>query len=213
MKFVRLLAVAAAGFGLFAGAAAQAATIVGGNTRILVNQTLAGAPFSIATGVTGGATVVTASPLLVNISITGGDTAGPINHAGSGITLTRNSATVTLANFVINASGTVTGSLTRSNGTTTAGETLFTFLAGRFGDLTNPANFLSPSVNFNISSTLSAALLADLGLSALGLTDLTPLSIGVAASAPEVPLPAAAWMFLAGAGLLAARRRGALATV
>ena len=212
MRLLNWVAAAVAAVGLLSATAASAATIVGGNTRVAVNQTLLGAPFNIGPGVTGGTTVFQAPtgvlPLIVNIPVTGGDTAvGPINHDGSGVTLTRNGATITLANFVVNFGGTVTGSLTRSNGTTTTGETLFTFNPGSLGDIVAPANFLTPVVGLNISSTLSAVLLSDLSIGQLGLTDLTSVRFGNVASAPEVPLPAAAWMFLAGVGALAMRRK------
>lgn len=141
--------------------------------------------------------------------ITGGaldGIAGVIAHEGSGVGLATATTSVLLENFIIDtvqqlilADVTLNGSLVASDiGVLSFDAATLADLADLF-DLDNPA----------LALILTDAA-ADLLETAFGLgVQLNGAQFGLAATAPQaVPLPAAAWLFIAGAaGLVAARRR------
>ncbi|MEM7710417.1 MAG: VPLPA-CTERM sorting domain-containing protein [Pseudomonadota bacterium] len=204
MKHALTLAAAAALGALSAGATAQAATISGGITDVTVTADLAGlglggAPF-------GSASVT--PPATFMFPITGGtvddDTgAAIIEHEGSGVTLATLDDTddveVTVGNFVID-----TGLATVFGDVIGGPEGLDLFA---FSD--DDLDF-ADGIDLDITGTLAGAL-----TSVFGAPDLTGAQFGVAVTSPElapIPLPASAWMLLAGLGgmgVMARRRRKA----
>ncbi|MEM9798607.1 MAG: VPLPA-CTERM sorting domain-containing protein [Pseudomonadota bacterium] len=188
--FLSTIAVTAA---LSVGAVAQAATITGGLTEVTVTADLpalglGGAPFGTAsaTGATFG------------FDITGGSVddatgAALIEHDGSGVTLFTadplDMTEVTVGNFLIDtAAATVFGDVIGGP----AGLDLFAFSS-------DDPDF-SDGIDLDITATLAGALTG-----IFGAPDLEGAQFGVASTNPivapsPVPLPAAAWMLLAGLG-------------
>jgi hypothetical protein len=198
----------AASFGLaaaMAAAPASAATaIIGGDTVVEVTFDLAAAGL---TPTLLGDTTATTSGFL-NFPVTGGDLgAGRIEHENSGVRLSDESASIDLQNFIIDISnpsmGLILADVSASNGTTATDAAIFSF------DLTsvaNPFDLANPSIELFFTA-LAAGVLDALFGSPEAPLGLAGVKFGEAATAPEVPLPAAAWMFLAGAGAFAARAR------
>ncbi|MDZ7628555.1 MAG: VPLPA-CTERM sorting domain-containing protein [Parvularculaceae bacterium] len=204
MKF-GLFAAFAASVGLLAAAPATAATaIVGGNTVVEVTFDLAGAGL---TPTLLGDTTATASGFL-NFPVTGGDLgAGRIEHENSGVRLSAGGRSIDLTNFIIDisdaANGRILADVSTSTGASAIDAPVFSF------DLTgvaNPFDLANPSIE--LFFTMVAAGVLDAVFAGEGMSlGLTGVKFGEAATAPEVPLPAAAWMFLAGAGAIAAQRK------
>ncbi|MEM9342076.1 MAG: VPLPA-CTERM sorting domain-containing protein [Pseudomonadota bacterium] len=188
----KLFAIVGLVVGLATGAA-QAASIVGGETTVAVTAPLGdlglgGAPFGTATADGG----VFAFP------VTGGtsDSSGLlIEHDGSGVTLftldINDTSAVTVGNFLIDtAQATVFGDV----------------LGGPSGlDLFSFGTVDSSGIGLNITSTLAGAL-TDI----FGAPDLAGVEFGVANTSPSVvPLPASALLMLGGLGALGVfRMRG-----
>jgi hypothetical protein len=198
----------AASFGVaaaFAAAPASAApTIIGGDTVVEVTFDLAAA--GLTPTLLGDATATPSG--FLNFPVTGGDLgAGRIEHENSGVRLTAGTASIDLENFIIDIStptaGQILADVTASNGATATDAPIFSF------DLTsvaNPFDLANPSIE--LFFTAVAASVLDSLFAAPGTSlGLTGVKFGEAATAPEVPLPAAAWMFLAGAGAFAAQRK------
>ncbi|KQW42467.1 MULTISPECIES: PEP-CTERM sorting domain-containing protein [unclassified Roseateles] len=199
MKSSLVLAGVALAAGLAAGTAqAQALPIVDGFTSVRLDAapTLTGAGVTV--GLLGSALFSPGSNgiPLVYFPVTGGaiDTAtfaGSIEHAGSGLSLTRAGTTVNLSDFVID---TVGGQLTGQvniGATTLSNVSLFSI--GLTG---------SPAAPFSLSLTATAAGALT---SALGLPDLTGVQVGSASTLPitaAVPEPATYAAMLGGLGLL-----------
>jgi hypothetical protein len=187
---------------------AQALPIVDGFTSVRLDAapTLVGAGVSL--GLLGSALLSPGSNgiPLAYFPITGGaiDTAtfaGSIEHAGSGLSLTRAGTTVNLSDFVID---TVGGQLT---GKVNIGATTLTDVSLFSIGLTG-----SPAAPFSLSLTATAAGALS---SALGVPDLTGVQIGAANTLPitaAVPEPSTYAAMLGGLGVLgwvASRRRKA----
>lgn len=185
---------------------AQALPIVDGFTSVRLDAapTLTGAGVSL--GLLGSARLSPGSNgiPLVYFPVTGGsiDTAtfaGSIEHAGSGLSLTRAGSTIKLSDFVVDTVGSqLTGTV--SFGTTTLSDvSLFTIgLSGL------------PAAPFSLSVTATAAGALT---TVLGLPDLTGVQLGVASTLPitaAVPEPSTYAAMLGGLGVLAwvaSRRR------
>lgn len=153
-----------------------------------------------------GATSATPQGFL-NFPITGGDlSAGMIEHDGSGVRLSAGSVFIDLQNFLIDittpANSIISADVTTSGGLMTNAP-IFTF------DLTSVTDFTDltdPSLDLFFTLTASTVLADLFGLGAANV--LEGVKFGEAATAPaEIPLPAAAWLFIAGAGALATRAR------
>lgn len=152
--------------------------------------------------------VGTTSEGFLAFPITGGDlSAGLIEHENSGLRLTAGSTFVDLENFLIDISdpmnGVILADVTTSTGTMLNDAAILSF------DLTaasDPFNLTNPTIELLFTAAASGLLDTLFGL---GDPDaLTGVRFGFAATAPsEVPLPAAAWLFIGGAGFLAAIRR------
>ncbi|MEM7489132.1 MAG: VPLPA-CTERM sorting domain-containing protein [Pseudomonadota bacterium] len=202
MKHRLALAAATALATLSVGAAAQASTITGGITQVTVTADLpalglGGAPF--------GSAFVT-DLATFNFPITGGTATADgatILHDGSGVMLFTaaddDDTEVTVGNFVIDtAAAGITGDVI--GGPT--GLDLFVF--------SEDDTDFSDGIDLDITATLAGAL-----TSIFAAPDLTGAQFGVATTSPEVapiPLPASAWMLLAGlggVGLVARRKRKA----
>ncbi|MEM9619871.1 MAG: VPLPA-CTERM sorting domain-containing protein [Pseudomonadota bacterium] len=140
--------------------------------------------------------------------ITGGDLgAGLIEHENSGVRLTAGMVFVDLENFLIDisdaANAFILADVTTSAGASVMDAAIFSF------DLTSvadPFDLMDPSIELLFTAAASG-LLNDV----FGLGDenaLTDVQFGFAATAPsEVPLPAAVWLFAAGAGALGFAKR------
>ncbi len=189
----------------FAAAPASAApAIIGGDTVVEVTFDLAAA--GLTPTLLGDATATPSG--FLNFPVTGGDLGvGRIEHENSGVRLTAGGASIDLQNFIIDIStpsaGQILADVSASNGTTASDAPIFSF------DLTSVSNsfdLANPSIE--LFFTALAASVLDGVFAATGTTlGLSGVKFGEAATAPEVPLPAAAWMFLAGAGALAAQRK------
>lgn len=139
----------------------------------------------------------------LNFAITGGDLdTGLIEHDGSGVRLAAGSIFIDLENFLIDIStptdGLIFADVTTSDGLSTNAP-IFSF------DLTSVSTFTDltdPGLELFFTSTASSVLADLFGLGAANV--LEGVKFGEAATAPsEIPLPAAAWIFLAGvAGLM-----------
>ena len=183
---------------------AQALPVVGGFTTV----TLVSAPTLTSAGVTVGilgsatATVVGGLPV-VRFPITGGDLsasfAGTIAHAGSGLSLTTSTGSISLTNFLID-----TVSLTLSGavafGTTTLSNVpLFSL---------SPNGSTASPFDLKLSATAAGAL-----ATVLGVPNLSGALIATAATAPitaAIPEPSTYALMLAGlgaAGWVARRRK------
>lgn len=200
-----LLAAILAGAGLLAAAPASAATaIIGGDTVVEVTFDLAAAGLTPSLL---GDTSATASGFL-NFPVTGGDLgAGRIEHENSGVRLSAGERSIDLTNFIIDiadpANGRILADVATSTGISVIDAPVFSFdLTG----LANPFDLANPSIE--LFFTMAAAGVLDAVFAREGTTlGLAGVKFGEAATAPEVPLPAAAWMFLAGAGAIAAQRK------
>lgn len=157
-----------------------------------------------------GSTGVTAGGLL-SFPITGGDlTTGQIEHDGSGVRLAATATPTTfvdLENFLIDIStptaATIAADITTSMGASLSGIPIFSF------DLTgvaDPFDIINPSISLLFTLAASELIVTYFGIAAP--TDaLAGLQFGLAGTAPApIPLPAAAWVFLAGAAGLGAMR-------
>lgn len=200
-----LIATAVAVACLAAGAPATAATaIIGGDTVVEVTFDLAAA--GLAPTLLGNATATPTG--FLNFPVTGGDLgAGRIEHENSGVRLSAGMASIDLENFIIDISnptaGQILADVTASNGTTATDAAIFSF------DLTasaNPFDLSNPAIDLFFTA-LAASVLDGLFAPPGASLGLAGVKFGEAATAPEVPLPAAAWMFLAGAGAFAAQRK------
>lgn len=187
-----------------ASPASAAPVIVGGDTVVEITFDLAGAGL---TPTLLGDTTATSSGFL-NFPVTGGDLgSGRIEHENSGVRLSAGPASIDLTNFIIDISnpsaGQILADVSASDGTTATDAPIFSF------DLTtvlNPFDLANPSLE--LFFTALAASVLDGVFAAPGTTlGLSGVKFGEAATAPEAPLPAAAWMFLAGAGAFAAQRK------
>lgn len=186
----------------FASAPAKAALV--GTTVVNPTFDFAGAGLTPS----GLGNVGTTSEGFLAFPITGGDlSTGLIEHENSGLRLTAGSVFVDLENFLIDIStpsnGVIFADVTTSGGLMVADAPILSF------DLTaasDPFNLSNPTIEL-----LFTAAASDLLNTVFGLGDpnaLTEVRFGFAATAPsEVPLPAAAWLFIAGAGALAAMRK------
>ncbi len=200
-----LIAAAVAAVSLAAAAPASAATaIIGGDTVVEVTFDLAAA--GLTPTLLGDAT---ATPMgFLNFPVTGGDLgAGRIEHENSGVRLSAGTASIDLQNFIIDisnpAAGQILADVSASNGTMADDAPIFSF---DLTAVTGPFDLADPSIE--LFFTMLAADVLDSLFAAPGQTlGLAGVKFGEAATAPEVPLPAAAWMFLAGAGVFAAQRK------
>jgi hypothetical protein len=193
--------------------AVEAAAIVGGDTRVLVDQSFV----SLIGGLTGSATLVSADPLIANFPITGGSLdaalAGQILHEGSGLTLTDGTTVVGAGNFIIDTTaGLVLGDVTLDGAPLADDFALFSFDLSTvtIEELTDLSN---PLLGLFITAGAAGAL-----ETAFGVTGLEGARFGAAATAPvlaAIPEPASWAMMIAGFGLvgLAMRRRPARAAV
>jgi hypothetical protein len=187
-------------------APAKAATLVG-DTRVAVTFNLASA--GITPSLLGNASIAAPSPLTLNFPVTGGSlTEGIIRHDNSGVRLTAGTNFVDIGDFKIDLNQQVIMATVQGNGGAVLTEVpVFSF---NLSSVTAPDPFVlsNPSLALFFTATASSALNTIL---ALGLSD--PLALAgvefgrAATSASEVPLPAAAWLFLAGLGGLAMRAR------
>lgn len=184
----------------------QAATVIGGDTRVAFGSILTG----LEVGLTGTASLVGGAPgLTVNFDITGGDLdparAGTIRHDGSGITLSNGVNTLALGNFVINTTTSfLQGDASLNGALLGTGLNLFSFNLGSvsLAELTNLDN---PLLALLITPTASGALDA-----AFGTGETVGLQLGLAATAPQlavVPEPESWMMLIAGFGLVGAAAR------
>ncbi|MFN0023722.1 MAG: hypothetical protein ACKVS5_07465 [Parvularculaceae bacterium] len=201
----KLMSAAIAAAAVFASATASAAVLTG-NTVVEVTLDLAAA--GLTPSLLGEATA-NASGFL-NFPITGGDlVAGRIEHENSGVRLIAGERSIDLENFIIDISdplnGRILADVAASNGTVAADAAIFSF------NLTaspNPFDLANPTIE--LFFTMLAAQVLDSVFAGDGQTlGLSGVKFGEAATAPaEIPLPAAAWIFLAGLGALAARGKG-----
>jgi hypothetical protein len=206
MRFGALFAALGAALGLSMTAPAAAATLVG-DTRVEVTFDLGGA--GIAAALLGDASVALASPLTVNFPITGGSLGGgQILHDNSGLRLTRNGATLDLANFIIDlVNQVILADVTPNGGGTISDVAILAFDLSTVS-APDPFDLSDPDLALRFTAVASQTINAVLGLGLANPNALEGVVFGLAATSPtEVPLPAALWLFLAGAGALAARRR------
>ena len=208
-----ILPLAAGLAGLAAFGSAQAAPVTGGQTVVEVTADLT------ALGVTatpsGTATVPGSAPVFV-FGITGGDIdastlAGTIEHEGSGIDLAVDGSVISLTDFIIDTTTSRLTGLVNISGAAGVSDlgrvALFDFDVGSLSDTSDLFDLDDPMLALVFTDVAGAALLPLLG------ADLTGVTLGVAATAPEladaIPVPGAAILFVTGAGLLAARRKAA----
>jgi hypothetical protein len=184
-------------------AASSAATVIGGDTRVVFSSAISG----LEAGLTGTATLVGGAPgLTINFGITGGELdgslAGNIQHQGSGVTLGNGTNTLGLGNFIIDTSQSLLfGDVSLNGAIIGTSLELFSFdlgsvTVGQLTDLTNPL------LDLFITSTAAGAL-----TSAFGLPDTTGAVIGQAATAPVlasgvIPEPATWAMLILGFGIV-----------
>lgn len=190
----------------FAPGSSQAATLVGGATRVQVTADLAA--LGLTPGVLGTASIVSGSPLTVAFPITGGSLSGSlagfILHEGSGVSLTAGSNTLALTNFIIDTVGQRILGDAALNGTSLATDLpIFTFSLASVtpAELTNLS---APALSLLISSQAAGAL-----TTVFGAPDLTGAQFGLAATAPTtaVPEPASWALLIIGFGLVGAAHR------
>ena len=205
----RLQALSALTLGLCALAVpstAQAATLVGGETRVQVTADLAA--LGLTPGVLGSASIVSGSPLTVAFPITGGtldaSLAGSILHEGSGVSLTAGANTLALTNFIIDTVGQrILGDAALNGASLATDLPIFTFNLASVtpAQLTNLA---APALSLRISSEAAGAL-----TTVFGAPNLAGAEFGLAATAPAVPEPGTWAMMISGFGLvgLALRKR------
>jgi PEP-CTERM motif len=182
---------------------AQSLPIVGGTTSVRLTSapTLVGAGFGV--GGVGSAVLSPGSDAIpvAHFGITGGGIntatfAGSIEHAGSGLSLTLGSTTLSLQNFVIDTIGLKLSGDASFGATTLDDVALF--------DLT-PSGNLGYPVKLSLSATGAGALTA-----VFGIADLTGLEIGLASTTPitsAVPEPTSLALLLAGFGVVALQMR------
>lgn len=144
----------------------------------------------------------------LSFPITGGDLGiGRIEHENSGVRLAGGGQFVDLENFIIDisdaANSLILADVTGPSGLLASDAPVFSF------DLTassDPFDLINPTLELLFTATASSVLNEIFGLG--GENALTGVRFGFAATSPaEVPLPAAAWLFLAGAGLLGMAKR------
>jgi hypothetical protein len=189
--------------------AAGAATITGGDTRVLVESGFVG----LIGGLTGTATLVSADPLVANFPITGGTLdaglAGQILHEGSGLVLSDGTTSVGAGNFIIDTvNSLVLGDVTLNGAPLAEDFALFSFdlstvTVAELTDLSNPL------LGLFITAGAAGAL-----ETAFGVSGLEGVQFGRAATAPVlasgvIPEPATWAMMILGFGLVgfAMRRR------
>lgn len=196
----------AAGFGAAAAmlfsAGAMAATLVGGQT--VVNPT---APL--------GALGLSAAPLndagvnsdgFLVFPITGGDLdglAGEIEHDNSGIQLSDGATDVQLENFIIDTVNSVILADISLNGAFQLNAAILSFDVSSLASIDDLFNLANPMLALVFTDAAADLLESVYGLQ----TELNGVEFGLAATAPEVPLPGAIGFFAAGAGALALMRR------
>lgn len=207
---MRLTPLFAALVGLgFATTAAEAAPIQlgSGETRVRVTADLAG--LGLTPSLVGTASIASdPNGLVISFPVTGGQLdglEGTIEHEGSGVSLTAGATTVTVGNFIIDTVNEVILGDVELNGARIADDLgLFSF------DLSsiNPAQLTILNQQF-LALIITPALAGAL-TDVFGAPDLAGAVFGFASTRPqEVPLPAAAWLFIAGAGALGFARRKA----
>ncbi|MAW82172.1 MAG: hypothetical protein CMI63_18195 [Parvularcula sp.] len=195
----------------FIGLTALFVPVTAANAAVLVGQTVVEPTFDFdSAGLTPSllGDAGTTSEGYLSFPITGGNLgAGLIEHENSGVRLTAGSVFVDLENFLIDisdpANGTISADVSASTGAMVADAPVFSF------DLTSvsdPFDLSNPTIELLFTAAASSLLNSVFNL---GDPDaLTGARFGFAATAPsEVPLPAAAWLFLAGAGALGMSRR------
>jgi hypothetical protein len=175
--------------------AAQALTIVGGNTRLQLSNATEG----LTAGLLGSATLAIGQPgLTINFPITGGlldpgTLAGTIRHDGSGLSLSNGTNILALSNFVIDTSASlVFGDVALNGSLLGTGLDLFSF---DLSTVTVPQLFdlSNPLLDLVITATAAGAL-----TTAFGLPSTTGVVVGDAATDPSfVPEPGS-WLMLMG---------------
>jgi hypothetical protein len=193
MKFLRFVAGLLSSL-VIASGAAHALPIVGGITVVKLTSApvLGGADVSV--GVLGSALVSPGSDglPLAFFPVTGGaiDTgtfAGSIEHAGSGLSLTKDGTTIELTNFVIDTVSLLLSGDVAFGATTLDDVGLFDI--GLSGNAAYP-------FSLSLTSAAAGALTA-----VLGLPDLTGLEAGIANSIPITAVPEASSWLMMGLGL------------
>lgn len=213
MQFRAMFATAAAAVALALGSAASAAPqpILGDVT--VVNPTIA--PTLTSLGITpaplGSATINANS--FFQFPITGGELdglAGTILHEGSGVGLSTASTNVLLQNFIIDTVQQLILADVTLNGMAVASDLgILSFDVSTLADVSDLFDLDNPALALFLTDAA-----ADFLESAFSLTaQLNGAQFGLAATDPQaVPLPAAAWLFIAGiAGLFASRKSRAKA--
>jgi hypothetical protein len=187
-------------------APATAATLTGGNTRVLIEE-----PFvPLVKGLTGVATEASFDPLIANFPISGGfldaSLAGTIAHDGVGLVLSNGLTNVEAGNFVIDTvQSIVFGDVLVEGNPFATGVALFSF---DLGSITVPqlVDLSNPALALFITPDLAGAL-----KEVFEVPDLTGVQFGRAATSPvaAIPEPGTWAMLIAGFGLvgLALRRR------